>query len=184
VTGMNVYVLPINSAFSVEVFKTIGPYVPRSKWPVEAMSVPFNSSADGLYLMATFSDLPKPFNQAARQAVAMAGTKLVLLSPAAYFAAQVVKAKRWRDTFLYAAVPALFAVPLLGALSQALLVPVMALFLANLAALGVTQMKLTQRRADLLNTRFVADIPVPGLRLAGVVKDVVETAIPLDDGVI
>ncbi len=168
-SGIDVYVMNANSAFSIEVFKIIGPHVPRGKWPINALHVPFTPSADGLYLISKFKDLPAPYNGYAAQLVAQAGTKLVLMSPAAWGAARVVKAKRWRDACMFAAVPALFAIPLLGALAKAALLPAAALFVANLVALILTQLALTKARTDLVNSRFVADIPVPGLRLGGVI---------------
>ncbi|CAA7616418.1 conserved hypothetical protein [Magnetospirillum sp. LM-5] len=170
VSGIDVYVLNANTAFSIEVFKIIGPHVPRGKWPINALHVPFTPSADGLYLIGKFKDLPAPYAGYAAQLVAQAGTKLVLKSPAAWRAARMVKAKRWRDACMFAAVPALFAIPLFGALSRAALLPAAALFVANLVALILTQLALTKARTDLVNTRFVADIPVPGLRLGGVIK--------------
>jgi hypothetical protein len=182
-SSVNVYVLNSNSPFSIEVFKTIGPHVPRSKWPVEALHVHFTPSADGMCVIGQFKDLPAPYGAIACQRAAQAGIKLVLLSPAAYAAAALVKAKRWRDACMYAAVPALFAIPLLSILSRAALVPAAGLFAANIVALILTQITLSRRRNDLVNTRFVADIPVPGLRLGGTIKDDPVVALPLDGDV-
>jgi uncharacterized membrane protein YhaH (DUF805 family) len=179
-SGFDVYVLPPNSPFAVEVFKTIGPRIPRGKWPVEAMHVTFTPSADGMRVIGYFKDLPAPYDAVASHMVAQAGIKLVLLSPVAYLAAALVRAKRWRDACMYAAVPLLFAIPIMRILTKAAMVPVVGLFLANLAALVVTQGVLSHRRGVLVNTRFVADVPVPGLRLGGAMRDEPAHSLPLD----
>lgn len=156
-----------SSPFSQEVFRRIRPGIPRERWPLDPMTVTFTAAASGLYLKADFGndDFPAPYLEQARQTIMRAGVDLVVLSPFATLARGVTRAKRWRDSFLYMAVPLLFAIPLMGSLLDRLMPPTAALFGADLLALAFTQIQLSRRRAAIARARCVAEIPVPGMRL-------------------
>ncbi|AVM75144.1 hypothetical protein [Magnetospirillum gryphiswaldense] len=162
----------VASSFSQEVFRRIRPVIPRERWPLDAMSVTFTSDPSGLFLRASFdeSDLPASYAQQAVNAIAHAGVDLVVKSPFAGMAAAVIRAARWRDVFLYLAVPLLFAIPLMGALLDRLMMPVAGLFGADILALALVQMQLTRRRMAIANARCVAEIPVPGMRVSVAAK--------------
>ena len=164
--------LPAASPFSQEVFRRIRPGIPRERWPVEPITVTFAADASGLFLRASFDedDLGPAHTRQATLTLAHAGVELVVLSPFATLAAAVTRAKRWRDAFLYLAVPLLFAIPLMGALSAPLMMPAAGLFAAGVLALVLTQAQLTRRRLAITNARCVAEIPVPGMRLHVAVK--------------
>jgi len=166
------------SPFSQEVFRLIRPHIPRERWPSNALPVTFTADASGLFLLANFDDdgLPAASRKVAVQVIAHAGVELVVKSPFALLAASVMRAKRWRDAFLFLAVPLLFAIPLLGALSGQLMIPATGLFAADLLALALTHAQVTHRRVALADARCVADIPVPGLRINPSVKG----PVPLD----
>lgn len=157
--------LNAGSPFSQEVFKRIRPAIPRERFPHEPLRATFNCTVDGLALIASFDGLPAKYGSVAEQVVRAAGIDLVVKSPCAMLAGNVVRAKRWRDVFLYAAVPALFAIPLLTVLTKAAMMPSVGLFVLDLVALALAQAHLFHRRLALGTARFVAEIPVPGMRL-------------------
>jgi uncharacterized membrane protein YhaH (DUF805 family) len=97
--------------------------------------------------------------------VLQAGVELVMKSPVALLAGTVVRAKRWRDAFLYFTVPLLFAIPLMASLAKQGMMLASFAFAANFVALVLCQLELTRRRMMLSGSRFVAEIPVPGMRL-------------------
>jgi hypothetical protein len=105
-----------DSEFSRAVYKEIRPAIPRAHWPVEALRATFTPSSDGLSLIAGFEGLPPNYAALAAQVVLNAKVDLVLVSPVAALASAVVYSRRWRDTFLYALVPVLFAIPLMAPL--------------------------------------------------------------------
>lgn len=155
------------SPFSQEIFRRIRPGIPRERWPIEAMTVSFTADPSGLFLRASFdgSDLPASYAQQAMQVIAHAGVDLVAQSPFATMAAAVIRAKRWRDMFLFLAVPLLFGIPLAGAALDRLMMPAAGLFLVDLLGLILLQLQLTRRKIAIANARCVAEIPVPGMRL-------------------
>lgn len=162
---MDVLFITAETPFSQEVFKRIRPSIPRERWPTEPLRATFTPLADGMGFQASFDDLPPAYAQVASRLVLQAGVDLVIKSPVARLAGGVVRAKRWRDAFLYFVVPLLFAIPLMGALSGNAMYPAALTFAADLAALSFAQLQLTRRRMVLADSRFVAEIPVPGMRL-------------------
>lgn len=157
--------LPVESEFSKAVYKVLRPAIPRSAWPTEALRGSFTPTGDGMMLISSFDGLPPSYAQLAARVVAQSKVELVVTSPAARLAGSVVRAKRWRDTFLFGAVPLLFAVPFLGSLSEGFMRLAMGAFAADMAALVLAHAVLMRRRGWLLDARFTADIPVPGLRV-------------------
>lgn len=162
---MDIPFLNAHSPFSQEVFKCIRPRIPRERWPVEPLRATFTPRPDGLALESNFDDLPPTYARVAQQMVLLAGVDLVVKSPVARLAATVVQAKRWRDAFLFFALPLLFAIPLMGALATTAMYLATGLFAADCAALVFAQILLIRRRIVLMESRFVAEIPVPGMRL-------------------
>jgi len=158
-------ILPPDSAFSRAVYTEIRPAIPRANWPGGALRATFVPAPDGLSLIASFEGLPPAAAAVAAQVVRQAKVDLVLASPVAYFAAAVVKARRWRDVFLYALLPCLFAIPLMAPLGSTFMHLCFLLFALNTAGLIGTHAVLLQRRAAMTAGRFMAMIPVPGLRL-------------------
>ncbi len=158
-------VLPPESAFSRAVYTEIRPAIPRSQWPSDAVRATFVVAPDGLSMEAVFDDLPPAAAAAAAQVVHRAGVDLVLKSPTAYYAAVVVRIRRWRDTFLYALVPVMFAIPLMAALGDSAMRLCIALFAVNVLALLASHAWLLQGRSRMREQRFVAQIPTPGLRI-------------------
>lgn len=167
------------SPFSQEVFRRIRPGIPRERWPVEPITVTFTADPSGLFLRASFDDdLPANYIQQAVGVIAHAGVDLVVLSPFASLAKAAARAKRWRDVFLFFAVPLLFAIPLMGALLDRLMVPATGLFAADLLALALTQLQVARCRMAIANARVVAEIPVPGMRLHVAAKQKIEDQPP------
>lgn len=158
-------ILSPDAAFSRAVYTQIRPAIPRSQWPVEALRATFVSSPDGLSLDATFEGLPPQAAAIAAQMVRQAKVDLVLASPVAGLAAGVVRIRRWRDTFLYALLPLLFAIPLMAALGNAAMRISMGLCAINAVALFATHAALLGSRSRMVQGRFVAHIPTPGLRI-------------------
>jgi hypothetical protein len=154
-----------DSEFSRAVYKEIRPSIPRNQWPTEALRATFTPSNDGLALIANFEGLPQAYAAMAAQVVLNAKVDLVLVSPVAVLASAVVYMRRWRDTFLYALLPALFAVPLTAILGDLPMKTAMALFGLDFAGLLITHVRLMQRRMALQQGRFIAEIPTPGLRI-------------------
>ncbi|KIL97336.1 hypothetical protein CCC_00397 [Paramagnetospirillum magnetotacticum MS-1] len=154
-----------DSEFSRAVYKEIRPAIPRAQWPTSALRASFTPSSDGLALIAAFEGLPPAYAAVAAQVVLRAKVDLVLVSPVAVLASAVVYMRRWRDTFLYALLPLLFAIPLMAPLGDAAMRASFVLFSLNMAALLVTHARLLQRRAKLQQGRFIAEIPSPGLRI-------------------
>lgn len=153
------------SGFSRAVFKVVRPHIPRGAWPPDAVPGVFRPAGDGLRLDASFEGLPAAYAALAARLVAGAGVELVLASPVAAKAARAFRVRRWRDAFLYAVVPLLFAIPLLGGLGDRAMRLTVIAFCVDVAALVAAHAALLGRRAELADTRFVAEIPAPGLRL-------------------
>lgn len=154
-----------DSEFSRTVYKEIRPVIPRAHWPTDALRATFTPSNDGLALIATFEGLPPAYAALAAQVVLRAKVDLVLVSPVAALASAAVYMRRWRDTFLYALLPVLFAIPLMAALGDTAMRASMALCVVDVTALLVTHARLLNRRAILQRGRFMAEIPTPGLRI-------------------
>jgi hypothetical protein len=154
-----------DSDFSRAVFKLIRPHIPRERWPVDAVRARFEPAGDGLWLEADFDNFPANYAALAAQLVREARVELVLKSPAAAAAAAVVRVKRWRDVFLYAFLPLMFAIPLMAPLSTNAMRLAGALFCVNLIGLLAFQAALTRARARMASGRFIANIPAPGLKI-------------------
>jgi hypothetical protein len=161
----DIVVLPVNSAFSRAVFEELRPKIPRAAWPDESIKGTFTPSANGLYLNVGFDGFQPSYALLASHLVREAKVKLVLMSPCFTEARQVMQIRRWRDMFLYSAVPLLFAIPLLASLSATAMRTSTALFAVDAVLLALSHGVLMTARSKLLGRRFIADIPVPGLRL-------------------
>lgn len=155
-----------DSEFSRAVFKVIRPHIPRERWPMETVRARFEAGASGLWLEGAFDDFPIPCAKLATRLVREAGVDLVIQSPLAAEAAAVVRAKRWRDAGLYAFLPLMFAIPLMAALSDAVMHLAGLLFCVDLVALAIFQAMLVRKRAHMAAARFIAFIPAPGLKIA------------------
>jgi hypothetical protein len=161
----DIVVLPVGSAFSRAVYELLRPKIPRTVWPDESIKAAFTPSSNGLYFDVRFDGFQTSYAMLAAHLVREANVKLVLLSPCFVEAKQVMQARRWRDAFLYSAVPLLFAIPLLAALSETAMRLSSGLFALDAVLLTLSHGLLMTKRSALLAKRFVADIPVPGLRL-------------------
>jgi hypothetical protein len=157
--------LPPNSPFSKDIFKRIRPRIPRHAWPPETIRVHFEPGPDGAFLAATVEGLPADYAKLAAAIIREAGTALVMDSPMALLTLGVVQARRRRDAALYASLPLLFAVPILGHFDRTLMQPAILLFGLDLVGLIAFHLILAGRRARLAASSFLADIPVPGLRI-------------------
>lgn len=158
-------VLTPDSEFSRAVYKEIRPAIPRAHWPVEALRASFTPTADGLALVASFDGLSPTYAALAAQVVFRAKVDLVLVSPVAALASAVVYMRKWRDTFLYAVLPFLFAIPLMAPLGDGAMRISFVLFAMDCLALLISHARLLQCRSRLLDGRFLAEIPTPGLRI-------------------
>ncbi len=163
---MTILPLPPESAFSRSVFKLIRPHIPRERWPLESVRGIFTGAGDGLWLDADLNGLPPAHAALAVRLIRQAGVELVLQSPAAGFAAAVVRAKRWRDAALYAFLPSLFAIPFMGSLSDTALQVAVLVCCVDVVALLAFQVALMRRRAAMVAARFIAHIPSPGLKIS------------------
>lgn len=157
--------LPPESPFSRTVFKLIRPHIPRERWPADSVRASFTPAGDGVWLDAEFEGFPSAHAALARQLVRDARVDLVLQSPAAWPATRVARTKRWRDFSLYALVPLLFAIPLMGALSGSAMKGALLLFCLDVLGLVSLQVNLARLRAFMAAARFVAHIPAPGLKI-------------------
>lgn len=153
------------SNFSRSIFKLIRPHIPRERWPIDVVRARFEPAGDGLWLQADFDNFSAAHAALAAQLVREAGVDLIIKSPSAPAAASVVRAKRWRDMALYAFLPLLFAIPLMAALSDAAMRLAILLFCVDLAALVGFQAALVRQRAKMVQARFIALIPAPGLKI-------------------
>ncbi|HTH18113.1 MAG TPA: hypothetical protein VL974_15760 [Magnetospirillum sp.] len=158
--------LPPESDFSRAVFKLIRPHIPRERWPLDSVRAMFRPAGDGLWLEADFSDFPSSYAALAAELVREARVDLVLKSPAAAAAALVVRAKRWRDAGLYAFLPLMFAIPLMAALSDAAMRAALAFFCLDVVLLIWFQARLSRWRLNMAESRFIARIPAPGLKIS------------------
>ena len=157
--------LPANSPFSRAVYKEFRPGIPRQYWPSDDVGATFTPAANGLYLIAEFTNLPRPQAAQAAQLVALAGFVLVRESPVLLAAGQVFRMQRLRNIALFAALPLLFAIPLMDTLAPLAMQAAAGLFSLDAVALLACQSALLARRARLVGGRFHADIPTPGMRL-------------------
>lgn len=157
--------LPPESVFSRAVFKLIRPHIPRERWPVDSVRARFACTGDGLWLDVELDGFSHANARLAADLVRQAGVELVLLSPAAGFAAAVVRVKRWRDFSLFTFLPLLFTIPLAGGFSEAAMTMAAAACGLNSLALLTLQIALLRRRAAMAEARFVAHIPAPGLKI-------------------
>lgn len=166
----DIVVLPVGSVFSRAVYDVLRPKIPRAAWPDDSIRATFTPSADGLYLNVGFEGFQPSYALLASHLVREAKVKLVLMSPCFTEARQVMQIRRWRDMFLFGAVPLLFAIPLLASLSATAMRASTALFAVDAVLLALSHGVLLTARAKLLARRFIADIPVPGLRLKAAVS--------------
>jgi len=157
--------LPAHSPFSRAVYKEIRPGIPRQYWPSDVVGATFTPAANGLYLAAEFTNLPRPQAAQAAQLVAQAGFVLVRESPVVLAAAQVFRMQRLRNIALFAALPLLFAIPLMDSLAPVAMRVAAGIFAVDAVALISSQLALLARRARLVGSRFHAEIPTPGMRL-------------------
>jgi len=160
-------VVPPSSPFSKAVFKEIRPGIARQFWPPDAVTATFTPAANGLYLDAEFGNLPRAQAEQAARLVAQAGFVLVRESPVALAAAEVFRVQRLRNIALFAAMPLLFAIPLMYALSPAMMRIAGGFFALDAALLLGFQLMLWWRRLRLVGGRFRAEIPSPGMRIRG-----------------
>ena len=158
-------ILPPESAFSRAVFQEIRPHIPKERWPLGSVKARFSVAEDGLHLTCVFDDLPANYAAVASEYVRLARVGLVLKSPAALIAREYVRIKRWRDTFLFAFVPLLFGIPLMGILGEPPMRIAAACFCMNVVALILSQTMLMKQRRILKEVGFIAHIPSPGMRL-------------------
>ena len=159
-------ILPPNSHFSQEVFKTIRPGVPDQAWPVGQPVVGlFLPIPSGLALMAEFENLHGGYKKQAEQMVLAKGLSLVRSSPAAAAANAVFKSKRWRDIFMYSLLPLVFAIPIVDGLFANADHLAMALSGLDFIAFAASQLRLMQARQTLVESRFIAHIPTPSMKI-------------------
>lgn len=125
----------------------------------------FEAGENGLWLAADFDNFPANYATLAAVLVREAGVDLVLKSPMALAAVAVVRAKRWRDVCLFAFLPLMFAIPLMAALSDAVMRLAVFLFCMDLVILISFQALLIRQRARMIASRFIAFIPAPGLKI-------------------
>lgn len=153
-----------SSPFAQEIFRRIRPFIPKERWPANRLSISFTADPSGLFLRAWIEpgDFPHSYADTAVRVIAQAGVDLVVVSPFARVAKAVMVAKRWRDAFLYLALPLLFAIPLMGSLADTLMPLCGFLFVMDLALLAVAQTALGRRRTAIATARVIAEIPLPG----------------------
>ena len=159
-------ILSPNSVFSREVFKIIRPHIPAHGWPVgQPVTGLFLPIPSGMALMAEFEHLSGEYRKHAEQAVLEKGVELVLESPSAPHAYSVFKAKRWRDVCLYALLPMLFTMPVFNGLFPNAIHGLMIATVADMAGLIASQLILSRTQTRLIESRFIAHIPTPGMRI-------------------
>ena len=159
-------ILPSNSAFSMEVFKIIRPGIPNQAWPVGQPVVGlFLPIPSGLGLVAEFEHLFGSHKKQAEQAVLAHGFELMKHSPAAYQANQVFKAKRWRDACMFALLPLLFAIPIVDGLFSSADHLMMLISAADFCGFVAMQLRLGSAQKTLVESRFIAHIPTPSMRI-------------------
>ena len=159
-------ILPPNSHFSQEIFKLIRPGIPNQAWPVGQPVIGlFMPIPSGMGLVAEFEHLPAGYKKQAERVVFAKGVSLVKDSPAAIAANTMFKAKRWRDIFMFALLPLVFAIPIADGLFEN--ADHIATLIAglDLAGLVLSQIRLGQAQTALVEARFIAQIPTPGMRI-------------------
>jgi len=159
-------ILQPNSYFSQEVFKLIRPGIPSHGWPVgQPVTGLFTPIPSGMGLMAEFEHLSHDHRIHAEQTILEKGVSLVLASPAAHEAYAVFKVKRWRDTLLFGLLPLLFAIPVIDGLFPKATHAVMMITVADLVGLVAAQLRLGQVQKILTESRFIAHIPTPSMKI-------------------
>jgi len=159
-------ILQPSSHFSREVFNVLRTVVPRHSWPVGQPIVGlFLPIPSGMGLMAEFEHLSGESKKHAEQAVLDKGVSLVLESPAAPQAVAVFRAKRWRDIGMYALLPLLFAIPIVDGLFPNGGHATILIAVADFAVLVASQLRMSQAQKALVESRFIAHIPTPGMRI-------------------
>lgn len=151
--------------FCRAVFTLVRPHIPRERWPADSVLVRVSGGGDGLWLDADFDGFPRAQARLAADLVRQAGWDLVALSPLALSALAVMRAKRWRDFCLYAFLPLLFAIPLMGSLSDIAMTAAGIAFAADVVGLAVTQGLLGRARATMQAAHFIAHVPAPGRKM-------------------
>jgi len=164
-------ILPPNSRFSQEIFKLIRPGIPQHGWPVgQPIMGLFQPLPNGMGLVAEFEHLSADHKRYAEYLILEKGAPLVMESPAAPKAVAVYKAKSWRDVSLYALLPVLFMVPVVDGLVANATHLAVAAAAVNLVILIASQLKLTRAQTALSESRFIAHIPTPGMKISIVHK--------------
>lgn len=159
-------ILQPNSFFSQEVFKVIRPGIPTHGWPVgQPVTGLFMPLPSGMGLTAEFEHLSHDHRKHAEQAVLDKGVSLVLCSPAARAAYAVFQSKRWRDLFMYGLLPMVFAIPIIDGLFPKATHAIMMAAVTDFIGLVAMQLRLGQLQKTLAESRFIAHIPTPGMRI-------------------
>lgn len=159
-------ILPPNSHFSQEIFKLIRPKIPNEAWPVgQPVVCLFMPIPSGMALVAEFEHLPAGYKKQAEQTIMAKGVSLVKDSPAAIPANTMFKAKRWRDIFMFALLPLVFAIPIVDGLFNNADHIVTLIAGLDLVGLVLAQIRLGQTQTALVEARFIAQIPTPGMRI-------------------
>jgi hypothetical protein len=117
-------------------------------------------------LKAEFEHLSPDGRRDAEYAILGKGASLVLDSPAAFQAILVYKAKSLRDVALYALVPILFIIPIINGLISKFTHFSIALSVLDFAVLIAAQLRLGILQKKLKNSRFIAHIPTPGMKVS------------------
>ncbi len=163
-TDEHVHLSP-DSAFSRAVYKEIRPAIPRMQWPAERVAASFVAAGNGAYLEGTFEDFTAGYAKVAALKIRTAGFEMVMASPVAAMASAVFRVLRWRNIFLFAVLPLLFAIPLMASLEATAMRFATLLFAGDLLALIVSHGNLLLRRNALSAMRFTVEIPAPGMRI-------------------
>ena len=159
-------ILSPDSPFSREIFKLIRPGVPHQSWPVAQPLIGlFMPIPSGMALVAEFEYLTGPAKKYAEQAILSKGVALVKESPAAYQANLMFKAKRWRDICMFALLPLIFAIPIVDGLFEPADHAVMLIAAADFIGLIAAQLNLGRAQDALVESRFIAHIPTPSMKI-------------------
>lgn len=157
-------VLPPESPFSRAVFQTIRPHLAREKWPMGNVSAVVVLAPSGTWLEMHFDGFPAATAELAAQLVRNSRVELILKSPLALLAKQLVSAKRWRDAAAFGLVPLLFAIPFMASLGDLAMKGALLAFCLNVGLLLLCQGRLTRQRDKAAKTKFIAQIPPPGFK--------------------
>jgi uncharacterized membrane protein YhaH (DUF805 family) len=157
-------VLPPNSEFSKMVFKILRPGIPVAGWP---MGVP-----SGTAMVVNFEEMTGDYKKYAEYTVYKKSGSLIMASPAAGAAIAVLQAKRLRDICLYSLLPLLFAIPISYGLAPKISTLITIVSVVDAAALIATQLILLKCQKTLANSKFIAHIPTPSLKIKVAFADI------------